>query len=266
MSADTDSPVAYDVTDGVATIMLNRPDAMNSMVTVAKVALRDALHTAAADPEARAVVLTGSGRAFCVGQDLKEHVEKLRGPQSELWRTVAEHFAPIATALASMPKPVIAAVNGVAAGAGFSFAMACDLRIVAESAGFNTSFAAIGLSCDTGVSWTLPRVVGHARALQLLLLPRTIKAHEALELGIATEVVPDDELAERVRALATQLAAGPTLAYASIKRAVAFSATHDLAESLEHEATKMALTGATADHAEAVRAFLDKRAPRFAGR
>jgi 2-(1,2-epoxy-1,2-dihydrophenyl)acetyl-CoA isomerase len=266
MSADSHSPVAYDVTDGVATITLTRPQAMNSLVTDAKVALRDAVHTAAADPQARAVVLTGSGRAFCVGQDLKEHVEKLRGPQPELWRTVPEHFAPIATALASMPKPVIAAVNGVAAGAGLSFALACDLRIVGESAGFNTAFAAIGLSCDSGASWTLPRIVGHAQATQLLMLPRTIKAREALELGIATEVVPDDQLAERVRTLAIALAAGPTLAYAAIKRVLAFSATHDLAESMEHEATKMALTGATEDHAEAVQAFLDKRPPRFLGR
>lgn len=266
MSQDTDSPVAYEVSDGVATITLSRPEAMNSMTTAAKVALRNTVHAAAADPGVRAVVLTGSGRAFCVGQDLSEHADKLQGPAAELWRTVPEHFAPIAMSLASMPKPVIAAVNGVAAGAGFSFALACDLRIVAESAGFNTAFAAIGLSCDSGASWTLPRLVGQARALELLLIPRTVKAAEALQLGIATEVVPDDELHTRTRALAAQLAAGPTLAYASIKRAVAYSATHDLAQALEYEAAKMALTGATADHAEAVQAFLAKRPPTFDGR
>jgi 2-(1,2-epoxy-1,2-dihydrophenyl)acetyl-CoA isomerase len=149
---------------------------------------------------------------------------------------------------------------------GFSFALACDLRIVAESAGFNTSFAAIGLSCDTGASWTLPRLVGQARALELLLMPRTVKAAEALQLGIATEVVPDDELGARAAAIATRLADGPTLAYASIKRAVAYAATHDLPQALEYEASKMALTGATADHAEAVRAFLAKRPPVFEGR
>ena len=265
MSQDT-SPVTYAVSGGVATITLTRPEAMNSMTTVAKVALRDSVHAAAADNAVRAVVLTGSGRAFCVGQDLNEHVEKLKGPAAELWRTVPEHFAPIATALASMPKPVIAAVNGVAAGAGFSFALACDLRIVAQSAGFNTSFAAIGLSCDTGASWSLPRLVGQARALELLLVPRTVKADEALQLGIATEVVPDDELAARAAEVATRLASGPTVAYASIKRAVAYAATHDLPSTLEYEATKMAMTGATADHAEAVAAFLAKRAPVFRGR
>jgi 2-(1,2-epoxy-1,2-dihydrophenyl)acetyl-CoA isomerase len=265
MSQDT-SPVTYEVHDGVATITLSRPEAMNSMTTAAKVALRDSVHAAAADSAVRAVVLTGSGRAFCVGQDLKEHVEKLKGPAAELWRTVPEHFAPIATGLASMPKPVIAAVNGVAAGAGFSFALACDLRIVAESAGFNTSFAAIGLSCDTGASWSLPRLVGQARALELLLMPRTVKADEALRLGLATEVVPDDELAARTAEVATRLASGPTVAYASIKRTVAYAATHDLASTLEYEASKMALTGATADHAEAVEAFLAKRSPVFEGR
>jgi len=265
MSEDTEAPVTYDVSDGVGTIRLSRPEAMNSMTLAAKVALRDAVHAAAADAAVRAVVLTGSGRAFCVGQDLKEHVELLRGDPADLWRTVPEHFAPIATSLASMPKPVVAAVNGIAAGAGLSFALACDLRVVAESAGFNTSFAAVGLSCDTGASWTLPRLVGLTRAMELLLMPRTVKAAEALAIGLATEVVADSAFDERVSALAAQLAAGPTMAYASIKRAVAHAATHDLPEAMEFEATKMSLTGATRDHAEAVQAFLDKRVPRFQG-
>jgi 2-(1,2-epoxy-1,2-dihydrophenyl)acetyl-CoA isomerase len=266
MSQDTDQAVTYDVTEGVATITLTRPAAMNSMTLAAKVALRDAVHAAAADAAVRSVVLTGSGRAFCVGQDLHEHVEQLGDPAADMWRTVPEHYAPIATSLATMPKPVIAAVNGVAAGAGMSFALACDLRIVAESAGFNTAFAGIGLSCDTGASWTLPRLVGQTRAMELLLMPRTVRAAEALELGIATEVVPDHELTARAGALATRLAAGPTMAYASIKRSVAYAATHDLPQALEFEASKMSLTGATSDHAEAVRAFLDKRPPRFEGR
>jgi len=265
MSEDSEAPVRYDVRDGVGTIRLSRPEAMNSMTIAAKVALRDAVHAAAADAGVRAVVLTGSGRAFCVGQDLKEHVELLRGDPADLWQTVPEHFAPIATSLASMPKPVIAGVNGVAAGAGLSFALACDLRIVAESAGFNTSFAAVGLSCDTGASWTLPRLVGHTRAMELLLMPRTVSAAESLEIGLATEVVPDSQFEERLSALAIRLAGGPTMAYASIKRAVAYAATHDLPQALEFEASKMSLTGATADHAEAVQAFLDKRPPRFQG-
>jgi 2-(1,2-epoxy-1,2-dihydrophenyl)acetyl-CoA isomerase len=262
----SDSPVSYDVVDGVATIALTRPDAMNSMTTAAKVALRDAVHAAAADSAARAVVLTGSNDVFCVGQDLREHVASLESGQAQLWSTIPEHFAPIATALASMPKPVVAAVNGVAAGAGASIAFACDFRLVAESAGFNTAFAGIGLSCDTGASYTLPRLVGHARAVELLMLPRTLKAPEALQIGLATQVVPDAELTDTATAFAAHLAAGPTLAYAAIKRSIAFAASHDLAETMVYEAQMMALTGATQDHAGAVTAFFAKERPVFNGR
>lgn len=266
MTEASHSPVSYDLREGVATITLTRPEALNSMTTAAKVALRDAVHAAAADNAVRAVVLTGSGRAFCVGQDLREHAEGLTRDQSELWATIPDHFAPIATALATMPKPVVAAVNGVAAGAGASMAFACDFRLVAESAGFNTAFAGIGLSCDTGASYTLPRLIGQARAVELLLLPRTVTAAESLGMGLATQVVPDEELAATAAAFASRLAEGPTLAYAAIKRAVAFSATHDLAEAMVHETQKMALTGATEDHAHAVTAFLAKQQPVFTGR
>lgn len=262
--SDSPAPVTRTDADGVATLTLARPEGMNSLTLATKIALRDALHAVAADSAVRAVVLTGSGRAFCVGQDLKEHVSDLeKGPLSD---TVTEHYNPTVTAIATMPKPVIAAVNGVAAGAGASLAFAADFRVVAESARFTTAFAGIALSCDTGASWTLPRLVGTTKAMDLLLRPRTIDAAEALELGIATEVVPDAELEATVARLAAELAAGPTLAYASIKRAVAFSATHDLPESLEHEGQKMALTGASQDHRAAVQAFLDKQTPQFEGR
>lgn len=262
--SDSPAPVTRTDAQGVATLTLARPEGMNSLTLATKIALRDELHAVAADSSVRAVVLTGSGRAFCVGQDLKEHVSDLeKGPLSD---TVTEHYNPTVTAIATMPKPVIAAVNGVAAGAGASLAFAADFRVVAESARFTTAFAGIALSCDTGASWTLPRLVGTTKAMDLLLRPRTIDAAEALELGIATQVVPDDELEPTVARLAAELAAGPTLAYASIKRAVAFSATHDLPESLEHEGQKMALTGASQDHRAAVQAFLDKQTPQFEGR
>lgn len=262
--SDSPAPVTRTDAQGVATLTLARPEGMNSLTLATKIALRDELHAVAADSSVRAVVLTGSGRAFCVGQDLKEHVSDLeKGPLSD---TVTEHYNPTVTAIATMPKPVIAAVNGVAAGAGASLAFAADFRVVAESARFTTAFAGIALSCDTGASWTLPRLVGTTKAMDLLLRPRTIDAAEALELGIATQVVPDDELEPTVERLAAELAAGPTLAYASIKRAVAFSATHDLPESLEHEGQKMALTGASQDHRAAVQAFLDKQTPQFEGR
>lgn len=263
----TDSPVTYDLVEGVATITLNRPDAMNSLDIATKEVLRDVVTEAAGDPAVRCVVLTGSGRAFCVGQDLKEHVQLLEsGSSDELFTTVERHYNPIVTALATMPKPVIAAVNGVAAGAGASLAFACDLRIVAESAGFNLAFPGVALSCDTGASWTLPRLVGQARAIELLYFPSTIPAARALELGLATSVVPDDQLVTEVGTLAAKLAAGPTLSYASMRQSVNFSSSHDFAESLAFEAAKMNLTGASEDHRNAVTAFVAKQKPTFHGR
>jgi 2-(1,2-epoxy-1,2-dihydrophenyl)acetyl-CoA isomerase len=261
------TPVEYDVTDHVATITLARPDAMNSLTLAAKEALKRAVLDAAGDERVRCVVLTGSGRAFCVGQDLREHVAALDSqPIEDLWATVPDHYAPIAHGLATMPKPVIAAVNGVAAGAGVSLALACDFRIAADTAGFNTAFAAIGLSCDTGVSWTLPRIVGRAAAIELLMLPRTVHAAEAAELGLVTRVVDADRLAAETADFARQLAAGPTQAYAAIKRSVNYAATHDLAAALDHEGSQMAVTGATQDHRDAAAAFVAKESPTFHGR
>jgi 2-(1,2-epoxy-1,2-dihydrophenyl)acetyl-CoA isomerase len=263
----TDEPVRYAQSDGVATITLNRPDAMNSLDVATKVALLDALTRAAEDTSVRCVVLTGSGRAFCVGQDLKEHIKTLRsGSSDELFRTVPEHYNPIVTAVAMMDKPVVAAVNGVAAGAGASLAFACDFRILADTAGFNLAFAGIALSCDTGVSWTLPRLVGRAKALELLYFPRTIPAAEAHELGLATTVVEAERLEAEAAGLATRLAAGPTVAFGSIRRAVTHAAGHDFTSSLEFEAQMMARTGATEDHARAVAAFVAKEKPVFEGR
>jgi 2-(1,2-epoxy-1,2-dihydrophenyl)acetyl-CoA isomerase len=263
-------PVLLDLTDGVATITLNRPEAMNSLDIATKQALLDAVRQVADDPAARCVVLTGSGRAFCVGQDLKQHIEILDSPdpahQDQLFRTVEEHYNPIVTTLAGMAKPVIAAVNGVAAGAGASLAFACDLRIVADSAGFNLAFAGVALSCDTGSSFTLQRLVGPAKAIELLYQPRTIKADEALALGLATKVVPGDALAEEVRSVATALASGPTLAYGAMRRSVAYAAGHSFEEAVAFEAEMMTLTGATHDHRAAVHAFVNKERPSFEGR
>ncbi len=263
----TEQPVLYDVVDSVATITLNRPEGMNGLTVATKEALLGAVTAAAEDDAVRCVVLTGTGRAFCVGQDLKEHVELLdSGSSDELFATVEKHYNPIVTALASMPKPVIAAVNGVAAGAGASLAFACDLRILAASAGFNLAFPGVALSCDTGASWTLPRLVGQAKAIELLYFPSTIPAADALDLGLATRVVPDEDLTAEVTKLAAKLAAGPTLSYASIRQSVNFSATHDFTESLAFEGSKMTLTGASADHRRAVDAFLAKEKPTFEGR
>jgi 2-(1,2-epoxy-1,2-dihydrophenyl)acetyl-CoA isomerase len=260
-------PVLYDLADGVGTITLNRPDSLNSLDTATKTALRDALESAAGDRSVRCVVLTGTGRAFCVGQDLREHVDDLANKTLEqIWSTVPEHYSRICSALATMPKPVVAGVNGIAAGAGASLTFACDFRIVADTAGFNLAFTGIALSCDTGSSWTLPRLVGHAKAAELLMLPRTVSAEEALTLGIATKVVTAESLADEVRRLATQLASGPTVAFAAIRRSLAYSASHSLEESLALEAEMMANTGETEDHRDAVAAFVEKRKPTFHGR
>ena len=267
MTSSTAAPVLLDVVDSVATITLNRPDAMNGLDVATKDLLLATVRQVADDPTVRCVVLTGSGRAFCVGQDLKEHLAGLTGETDiPLSDTVEKHYNPIVLALSTMPKPVVAAVNGVAAGAGASLAFAADFRILVDSAGYNTSFAGVALSCDTGSSWTLPRLVGRAKAMELLYFPRTVNAAEALELGLATQVVTAEEFPQAVGALATRLAAGPTVAFGSIRRAVAHSASRPLEESLAFEAEMMALTGGTEDHLSAVNAFVAKETPVFQGR
>lgn len=261
------APVRYETHANVATITLDRPDELNSLDLATKEALLAAVQRAAADPAVRCVLVTGSGRAFSVGQDLREHCDNLTTKTIEdVWSTVNDHYTPLALALATMDKPVVAAVNGVAAGAGMSIALACDLRIAAESAAFNTAFTAVALSCDTGASWTLPRLVGTAKAAELLMMPRTVKSAEALALGLVTDVVPDHELAARALSVAGRLAAGPTLAYASVKKAITYSAAHPLGEALAFEGELMALTGASEDHRNAVQAFVAKQKPTFEGR
>jgi 2-(1,2-epoxy-1,2-dihydrophenyl)acetyl-CoA isomerase len=260
-------PVLLEVADGVATVTFNRPEAMNSLDVATKVALLGVLRQVADDPAVRCVVLTGTGRAFCVGQDLKEHVQLLHsGDTDTLFTTVDEHYNPIVTTLVDMEKPVVAAVNGVAAGAGASLAFACDLRVVADTAGFNLAFANIALSCDTGSSFTLQRLVGRARAIELLYFPRTVPADEALTLGLATRVVPAGELTEVVDGIARRLAAGPTVALAAMRQSLTFAADHTFAEAVANESDQMTRTGKTADHAAAVAAFLAKEQPAFEGR
>ncbi|MGW6062933.1 2-cyclohexenylcarbonyl CoA isomerase [Streptomyces sp. NPDC055189] len=265
--ADT---VLYEVSDGLATITLNRPEAMNAMNTEAKVALREAVQSAEADPAVRAVLLTATGRAFCVGQDLKEHVGSLMADRAagtgQTMSTVREHYNPVLRALTGMAKPVVAGVNGVAAGAGLGFALAADYRIVADTARFNTSFAGVALTADSGVSWTLQRLIGPGRAADLLLFPRNIGAQEAYDLGLVNKVVPEADLAAEALELARTLAEGPTLAYGAIKESLAYAAGHTLEESLEKEDELQTKAGASEDHGIAVQAFLDKAKPEYLGR
>lgn len=261
----TDSTVLYAVSDGIATITLNRPEGMNGLDTATKDALLAAVTRAAEDESARVVVLTGSGRAFCVGQDLKEHREALQ-QGGELADTVTNHYNPTVHAIATMDKPVIAAINGVAAGAGVSLALACDFRIITDKAGLNLAFAGIALSCDTGASWTLPRLVGRAKAIELLYFPRTIPAGEALDLGLVSQVATAEEFERVVADLAGRLAVGPTRAYGALRRSVANAAGTDFASALAFEAEMMNATGLTQDHRDSVEAFVAKQEPVFHGR
>ncbi|MFC4587428.1 enoyl-CoA hydratase-related protein [Sphaerisporangium corydalis] len=256
--------VLYSVDDGVATITLNRPAAMNALTLVTKAALLEALERAGEDPKARSVLLTGAGRGFCAGQDLREHAANLDAGAG-LDGTVRAHYNPIIMAITGMGKPVVAAVNGIAAGAGASLAFACDFRVAAEGAKFAMAFSGIGLAPDSGASWTLPRLVGPAKARELLLLGAPVGAAEALRLGMVTSVVPDAELSASARELAVRLAQGPTLAYGAIKQALDFSAAHTLEDSLDVEADLQDACAKTDDHHNATRAFLAKQIPVFEG-
>ena len=252
----------WEVTDGVATITLDRPAALNSLEAGLKAELLRALRTAARDPAVRVVILTGAGRAFCAGQDLKE---RLAPDPTPLDVEVRERFNPIVIALRRLEKPVIAAVNGVAAGAGASLAFACDLRIAAQGATFVLAFGRIGLVPDSGATWLLPRLVGLGRATELMLLPDSIGADEALRIGLVNRVVPDAELAAEAGRLAAALAAGAPRALALTKRAIQRAQEAGFEASLDYEASLQGIAGRTADHAEGLAAFVEKRAPRFSG-
>ena len=251
---------------GVRTLTFNRPAAFNSFDLALKEATLTALRQAGRDDSVRAVVLTGTGRAFCAGQDLKEHLALMQAGDPRIAGTVGDFYNVAIPLITEMGKPVIAAVNGAAAGAGAAFAYACDLRVAAASASFSMAFAGIALSADSGASFTLPRLVGAGRASKIMLLGERVGAAEALAIGLVDEVVPDDELAARAGALAARLATGPAKAYAWIKASLRYAATSDLPEALAFEERAQAELFAGSDHHEAIRAFADKRPPRFEGR
>ena len=259
--------VLYETAGDVAVIRLNRPKALNALTVEMKEGLLAALRRAAGEP-VRAVLLTGNGRGFCAGQDLMEHAELLApapGAASTALNTVRDHYNPIVTKIMTMPKPVVAGVNGVAAGAGAGLALASDFRIAAEGASLVMSFSAVGLGPDTGVSYTLSRLAGPAKAAELLMLAQPVPAERALGLGLLTSVVPDDELPENALDLARRLASGPTAAYGAIKEALLFASGHGLQESLEEEAVLQARLGQTVDHRAATGAFVSKERPRYVG-
>jgi 2-(1,2-epoxy-1,2-dihydrophenyl)acetyl-CoA isomerase len=264
--SNTGAEAVLTTQDGaVATVTLARPEQANSLTTDAKQRLLASLRAVAGDDGVRAVVLTGSGRAFCAGQDLAEHAKALAEDAAHAFDTVAEHYSPIVETIASMRKPVVAAVNGTCAGAGLGFALACDVRVAVEGCRFAPAFTGIGLTADSGLSTTLARAVGWSRAMGLLMLGAVIDAGEALRIGLVHEVVPAEEFPAKVAELAARLAAGPTQAYAALKEAFWASTGTDLAGVLRLEGELQQRLASTADHQAAVQAFLEKRRPEFSG-
>ena len=266
MPADPPPPaftaLRYEVADAVATITLDRPAALNALTIALKQELLTALRTVARDRSVRTVVLTGAGRAFCAGQDLKERLEPDAAP---LEVELRERYNPIITAMRRLDQPIIGAINGVAAGAGASLAFACDLRIAAEGASFVLAFERIGLVPDSGATWFLPRLVGPAKAAEMALLGESLSAADAERFGLVVRVVPADVLADEARSMALRLAGLAPRALALTKRALEQSWSVDLETALEDEAYRQGIAGASADHAEGLAAFLDKRSPRFTG-
>jgi 2-(1,2-epoxy-1,2-dihydrophenyl)acetyl-CoA isomerase len=274
--------VRSEVAERIATITLDRPDVLNAFDRALKEELLAALKHAARDADVRVVIVTGAGRAFSAGQDLRERLPadpgdaaaagKARPPSAPtaspapLDQELRERYNPIILAIRTLEKPVIAAVNGVAAGAGMSLALACDIRIASEAASFIEVFGRVGLVPDTGSTWFLPRLVGPAKALELMWTTDSVDAPTALALGIVNRVVSADQLMAETRALAVRLASAAPLALALAKRAVNRGLETGLPEALDYEASLQGIAGRSADYAEGVRAFIEKRPARFTGK
>lgn len=259
--------VDYTVTDGVGVLVLNRPDVLNAFNDELGFAVLDKVRDASADASVRCLVITGAGRGFCAGEDLSALAGGYEsGDPPELGGTLTDRYNPLIRELRSMPKPVVAAINGVAAGAGASLALACDYRVASEEAKLVLAFIKVGLVPDSGAVWFLANMIGEARAMELATTGRPVDATEALGLGLVNEVVAPEQLEDRWRELAAELAAAPTRAYALTKNLVYGAADRSLDEQLDVEVEAQSDAGRTADHLEGVQAFLGKRRPTFKGR
>jgi 2-(1,2-epoxy-1,2-dihydrophenyl)acetyl-CoA isomerase len=257
--------ILFDIKAGVARLTLNRPDRLNSFNTAMHAEVREALGSLKGS-DARVMVLSGAGRGFCAGQDLNDRAVAPGGTAADLGESVEKNYKPLVLALRSLAVPVIAAVNGVAAGAGANIALACDLVIAARSASFVQGFSKLGLVPDSGGTWTLPRLVGNARAMGLALLGDKLSADQAAQWGLIWRSVDDTELSAVVDALATQLAAAPTRGLARTKQALYEGWDRTLEDQLNIERDYQRELGYTADYAEGVAAFTQKRPPQFTGR
>jgi len=256
--------IVFETADGVARLTLNRPERLNSFNTEMHAEVRAAL-VSLKDSAARVLVITGAGRGFCAGQDLTDRAVAPGGAPPDLAASIEKNYKPLVLALRSLPMPVIAAVNGVAAGAGANIALACDLVIAARSASFVQAFSKLGLVPDSGGTWTLPRLVGTARALGLTLLGDKLSAEQAASWGLIWRCVEDGELVSAVEDLARQFAAAPTRGLARTKQAIYEGLSRTLAQQLDIERDYQGELGHSADYAEGVTAFAAKRTPRFSG-
>jgi 2-(1,2-epoxy-1,2-dihydrophenyl)acetyl-CoA isomerase len=249
---------------GVMTLTLNRPDKLNAFVADMHGLLREAMAQAESDASIRAVLLTGAGRGFCAGQDLSER--DMNDPNLDLGGGLDRNYNPFIRRLRALPKPVVCAVNGVAAGAGANVALACDLVLAARSASFIQAFSKIALVPDCGGTYWLPRLAGTARAMGMALLAERVSAEDAARWGLIWKCVDDDKLLEEANALARSLAEGPTHTYGAIKKAIYASATNTLDAQLDLERDSQREVGRHGDYREGVAAFLEKRKPKFTGR
>jgi 2-(1,2-epoxy-1,2-dihydrophenyl)acetyl-CoA isomerase len=258
--------ILLEIKDGVATLTLNRPDKLNSFTTEMHREVREAVRTVAADATVRCLLLTGAGRGFCAGQDLSDRAVAPGAERPDLGESLDKFYNPLIQALRALEKPVVCAVNGVAAGAGANIAFAADIVLAARSASFVQAFCKIGLVPDSGGTWTLPRLVGMARATALAMLGDKVSAEQAEAWGMIWKCVDDTRLTETAEGLARHLASQPTRGLALIKRAIQASATNTLDQQLDLERDLQRLAGRTQDYREGVAAFIEKRAPRFEGR
>ena len=251
-----------EIADRVATVTLDRPEALNALTVSLKEELLRTCVDLAGDPTVRAIVLTGAGRAFCAGQDLRERLQPDAAPLDVELR---ERYNPLILAMRRLEKPIVGAMNGIAAGAGASLAFACDVRVAADGASFLLAFGRLGLVPDSGATWLLPRLVGAAKAAELILAGTALSAGDAERLGLVAKVVPAESVVEEAQGVARRLADLAPQALALTKRALEAAWTSSLEEQLELEAELQGIAGATGDHAEGLAAFLEKRPPRFTG-